>query len=481
MIRRRMGSHFTVNFAFALMVLGLSIAIVDPPAFHVVNGFSPLQYGPAVSLVGSQSCPAGIAVDSAETLYWVNYCSDQLLEFPKGASFPTDILSGLNGPDGVGVDAAGNVYYDEYPAGTLSRLAPNSSTPQVLLTGLDHPNFMSVDAAGDVYFIIGGMGMDMGQACGDKIVRFDVISHNVTTLLVAPQPHDSNHGFGGLFADQSGDLYYTTCDYLTLDLLPSGSSTPSVILNTISRPTGIAVDKIGNVYYALYNSSVNELPLHSKIPLILTSQGSSRLQLTIDEAGDLYYTDNIGGRIWMIPLGSSNQAATANTTTITSTMIITSVLPSTITSVSFNTQTVSVAPSTRTLTSVSVSTQLVSVAPPTITRTSISFNTQTTTETYTSPYYASPFSPPLTIGLLLALSLLAVYVVWSSRKRNIPSAPQPPVDQIARETVDGIVLKYVSDHSGKISISIACTDLGIAEPQLRDSLARLIDKGLLNK
>jgi DNA-binding IclR family transcriptional regulator len=44
-----------------------------------------------------------------------------------------------------------------------------------------------------------------------------------------------------------------------------------------------------------------------------------------------------------------------------------------------------------------------------------------------------------------------------------------------------MVLKYVSDHNGKISVSVACTDLGIPQERLRESLKRLVEKGLLNK
>jgi hypothetical protein len=446
-------------------------------------------------------------VDSAGTIYWTNHCSGQLLKLLSGASYPNAVLSGLNGPEGVGADAAGNLYFDEYFKGTLSLLKPNSNTPQVLLSGLDHPNFMSVDANGNVYLIT-------GQMCGDKIVRYDATSHSLTTLLVAPQPHDLSHGFGGLFVTQSGDLYYTTCDYFSVNLLSSGASTPSVILNTTSRPTGIAADTTGDIFYALYNSSVNELPSRSTIPIILTSQGSSRSQLTIDEVGNLYYTDDIGGRIWMIPFGSSKQAPTTSTTTITSTINVTSIQPSTVISVSFGTRTVSVtasqAASATTLISISVSIQTISVIPPTITQTSVSLNNQTTTETFarseqpttatviesvnqtltekttvTQYVNSAPFSSAAIVALLVASSALTSYIVWSSKRRAKPSVlqptPQPQVDQVARETIDAIVLKYVNDHGGEFSISLACSNLGIPEPQLQESLARLVEKGSLSK
>ena len=504
------------NLTLVLAALGFIMIMVNSAAVGAGSALSPpAQYGPAVALVGSQSCPSGIAVDSAGTVYWANRCSGQLLRFPRGASFPSEILSGLNSPYGVGVDAAGNVYFDEYFGGTLSRLTAGSNNPQIVLTGLNHPNYMSVDAAGDVYLIT-------GQTCGDNIIRYDAKSQRVATLLTIAQHNDTNHGFGGLFIDGSGDLYYTTCD-LGIDVLRSGQSSPSTLLNTTGRSTGIAVDKNGDVYYALYNSSVNELAAGSNTPLLLTGQGSSRLQLTIDPAGDLYFTDDVGGRIWEIPLQNPVYPLVSVSTTIstaTSTVLTTSMLPSTVilTSISSNTQTVSVV-STQTVSA--VSTQTVSVVPPTVTVTSISSVTPTTTQpsaisgepttrtvtraisqvlttsvsqttTLTSVLmqYAntSPFNSTVLIGVVIAFAILAAYVVLSRRKRTTTTpAPQPPVDREplvdhgAIMAVDGMVMKYVSDHGGKISISVACSDLGIPEPQLRESLKRLVDKGTLSK
>lgn len=473
------------NLATAIIALAIATALVEFSAASAVNAFYPTQYGSATALVVSQSCPSGIAVDAAGTVYWANRCSGQLLELPRGAAYPNEILTGLNGPYGVGVDAAGNVYFDEYFRGTLSRLAPGSSTPQTLLTGLTYPNYMSVDSAGDVYFIT-------GQTCGDKIVRYDASSHVLTTILAAPQPHDSNHGFGGLFIDHFGNLYYTTCDYLTVNLLPSGSTSPSTVLNTPSRPSGVAVDSLGNVYYTLYNSSVDELAAGSATPMIITTRGSSRLQLAIDQYGDLYFTDDVGGRIWEL----SVQSATVSTTaTVTSTLVTTSVVPPstvTITSLSSSTQTVSVfiTPSATIVTSLASRTSLNQPRTQTLTTSLITTSTipvrETTTQTIILVQSATtrPWSSTAIIALILIISIFVAYVLLSARRKAkpsiLPSISPSPIDQTAVETVDGIIMKYLSDHGGKISISTACADLGIREPQLRDSLKRLVEKGLVS-
>jgi len=471
----RMGSHVKVTLVFALVVLAIATALLESSAMNGVSAFLPNQYGSATALVASQSCPSGIAVDGTGTVYWANRCSGQLFKLSRGAVYPSEILTGLNGPYGVGVDGAGNVYFDEYFRGTLSRLVPGSTNPQTLLTGLTYPNYMSVDSAGDVYFIT-------GQTCGDKIVRYDAISHGLTTILAAPQPHDSAHGFGGLFISPSGNLYYTTCSYLTVNLLPSGATSPSIILNTPSRSSGIAVDSLGNVYYTLYNSSVDELAAGDVIPTVISTQGSSRLQLAIDQSGNLYFTDDVGGRIWELPVQNATVSTTA-TSTVTSTLTTSSPVTSTliVTSVSFSTQTVSVLITQSAVTVTSLTSLINSSQPRTQTFTTSVRETTTETSLLVQSATSQAWSSTAIIALILILSVLVAYILLSMRRKVKPAVSAPPIDQTAVETVDGIVMKYISDHNGKISISTACVDLGIPEPQLRESLKRLVEKGLLSR
>ena len=275
---------------FSLLLLFLFTVTVWSSA----DVFGLPRYGSAQSIVTGQACPVGITVDRTDSLYWADFCSGQILKLRKGTQSPVVVLSGLNGPQGVGVDAAGNLYYDEYFAGTLSELPSHSSTPKVLVTSLDYPNFMSVDARGDVYFIT-------GQTAGDKIVRFDIRTNKLTTLVTAPEPHDTDHGFSGVFISPSGDLYYTMIGYDTIYRLPARSSTPVVVL-TASHPNDVAVDNAGDIFYALYYLSVNVLPRHASTSAVLTTAGSSRAQLAIDGYDNVYYTDNIAGVIWEIPV-----------------------------------------------------------------------------------------------------------------------------------------------------------------------------------
>jgi len=281
------------------------------------------SYGPSQVLVTGQGYPISIGVDGAGSVYWANQADGRMFKLPRGSSVPTLLLSGLQNVVGLSVDAAGNVYYNEYFGGTLNELPAGAGTPRVLMTGLDFPNFMTVDRSGSsVYFVT-------GQTCGDKIVKFDVASHALTSLLTAPSPHDTDHGFDGLFINSLGDLYFSTCDYLTINRLPRGSSTPQVIMTVNTRPEGIAVDNAGNVFFTLYYQSVDVLPVGSSAPIILAT-GSTLHQLALDSDDNVYYTDSAGGKIWRIPVvnplsgttttsGSSTSASTSTLSTSTST------------------------------------------------------------------------------------------------------------------------------------------------------------------
>jgi sugar lactone lactonase YvrE len=253
------------------------------------------QYGIAQPLVTGQSSPVGMVVDSAGTLYWVNWGSGQLLSLSRGATSPTVILSGLNTPQAVGMDGAGNLYYSEYFGGTISMLGPGSSTPSLLLSGRSFPNYLSVDSDGNIFFI-------EGETCGDKISKYDHASRSVVTLLTFPGPRDTGRGFGGIFMHPSGDLYYTTCGVGTVEKLPMGSSTPHVLLSGLAWTNGIVVDNEENIFFTDYYTSVYMLPAGSSTFSVIATEGSSRNLLAIDSEGSLYYNDNIGGVIWKVPI-----------------------------------------------------------------------------------------------------------------------------------------------------------------------------------
>lgn len=298
---------FVLGFLLFVMLL-----LASSPAFATQ------QYGPAQAVVTGQSEPVGLALASSGTLYWVDFGSGQLLSLAPGASSPTVLLTGLSEPQGLGADNAGNLYFTEYTAGTLDELKVGSSAKTVLVSGLSYPNFLSVTPAGDVYFIT-------GQSCGNAIEKYDHSTGSVTTLLTTTA--GTNNGYGGVYVDAAGDVYYTTCQSQTVEELPAGSSSPQLVASGIPYANGIAGDTVGDLFIASYYSGIYMLQKGSSTPIEITTQNTAHEMIALDSADDVYYSDNTGGTIWEVQNQGSQSETTVTATTIISTSTSTSGIP----------------------------------------------------------------------------------------------------------------------------------------------------------
>lgn len=288
------------------LVLGalliLTLFAKSPPALATQ------QYGPAQAVVTGQSEPVGLALAGSGTLYWVDFGSGQLMSLAPGSSSPTVLLTDLSEPQGLGVDNAGNLYFTEYTAGTLDELKVGSSAKTILASGLSYPNFLSVTPAGDVYFIT-------GQTCGNAIEKYDHSTGLVSTVLTTTA--GTGNGYGGVYVDAAGDVYFTTCQAQTVDVLQAGSSSPQVLASGIPYANGIVGDSVGDLFIASYYSGIYMLPEGSSTPVEITAQSTAHEMIALDSADDVYYSDNTGGKIWEVPNQGSQSTITVTETTIT--------------------------------------------------------------------------------------------------------------------------------------------------------------------
>ena len=252
------------------------------------------MYGISQIMVTGQALPSNIAVDNAGDVFWTNQNSGELLKLPEGSKSPLVLLTGLQNVRGLGVDSWGNIYYSEYLQGNLYRLSAGSLTPQLLKSNLDFPSSMSVDLNGNPYFITGG-------TCGNSIVRLDIESNTLTTMLATSNGTDQT--FSALFIHPSGDLYYATCNNYSIEMLPAGSTTPQVLLKVSTQIGDIWVDNQRNIFYVL-SSSIDLLPNGGSNPLVI-ARGLSLHRIALDLQDNIYYIDVAEGIIWELPTLSS--------------------------------------------------------------------------------------------------------------------------------------------------------------------------------
>jgi serine/threonine-protein kinase len=150
----------------------------------------------------------GVAVDSADTVYFIDGYNHQVWKLPAGATTPSAVpFAGLNGAKGVAVDKAANIYVVNFPLPqqVALKLPAGSSAQEVLpFTFQNGPENVAVDTNSTVYV-----------TAGTKVLK-----------------------------------------------LPAGATTQTELaFNGLKQPSGLAVDRAGSVYVADYqNNQVLRLP-----------------------------------------------------------------------------------------------------------------------------------------------------------------------------------------------------------------------------
>jgi DNA-binding beta-propeller fold protein YncE len=99
--------------------------------------------------------PAGVAVDSAETVYVADSRRHRVLKFAAGSDELTSLsIGGLDGGRGFAVDSTGDVFVaDNMNRQVLKRPAGSTGTATLPFTGLNGPMAVAVDGAGNVYVL----------------------------------------------------------------------------------------------------------------------------------------------------------------------------------------------------------------------------------------------------------------------------------------------------------------------------------------
>jgi hypothetical protein len=304
--------------------LGLGLAVGPTGTIYVGggNGDDPdfgqiLEYPagstgsvtPTVTLNGASTgtfiIPVNLAVNSAGTLF-VSSIDGSLEAFASGftaSSAPTQYLSwgitNFGDPAGtIGVDTAGDIFYLDEGNGTIDVFATGgtgTTAPVRTITGTDtYPfdelEYIAVDGAGDVYVANYNRSDDPNNSAATNPgtyaanKRLQAIWPGSASRLMA-RPHIPK-------------VTYEPTEIVEFAAGASGNATPTKRISgsstNIAEPAGLAVDAVGNLYYADDNGALGSNAADA--PLLLevfssSANGNVAPAASVTSTNYTYWTD----------------------------------------------------------------------------------------------------------------------------------------------------------------------------------------------
>lgn len=273
---------------------------------------------------GSPACMPSIALDAANNLYVTNPSQNTILKITAAgtistfAGSPNASKGGVNGvgtsasffaPTGIAVDIGGNVYVADTfdcdirkitPAGVVTTLAGTGGSGYADGTGtaavFNAPQGIAVDTVGNVFVA------DTYNGVIRKITPAGLVS----TIAGAAGAFGSSDGIGvaarfgkptALVLDSGGNIYVTDAGFNTVrKITASGmvstlAGTPGVTgaddglggAATFNDPTGIAVDRQGNVF--VEDTGNNTIRVITPAGLVSTFAGKTAVTGQADGVG----------------------------------------------------------------------------------------------------------------------------------------------------------------------------------------------------
>lgn len=195
--------------------------------------------------------PTGIAVQGNHTVFFTELPTPGV-NGPHGGSNSVSQLDLASGginvlhtgepePVNITVGQDNEIYWTCKTAGVILKQDDEGNTT-VALSGLKKPSGVSVDHCGNLFFTqVPTPGIN-GANGGSNSVNFALGTNVVVLHMGEPNPVD-------VVASKDGDLYWT-CQTAGVILTSSQGGPASLVLNQLSKPTGIAMDAKGeNLYF----------------------------------------------------------------------------------------------------------------------------------------------------------------------------------------------------------------------------------------
>ena len=180
--------------------------------------------------------PAGVAADAAGNIYIADRDNHRIRRVSREGIITTlratDGL--LNLPSAVSVDPFGNLVVTDTGNRRILIVTPDGVISGVVNVGLNAPVYAVADRLGSVYVADAGLGKILKATPG-----------RVPTVLL-----DGVASPRGLALDSEGNLYFTETDAGRVHRLSITGEVTTFGDGTWSIPRGVAVDAIGNVFVA---------------------------------------------------------------------------------------------------------------------------------------------------------------------------------------------------------------------------------------
>lgn len=228
---------------------------------------------------------------------------------------PPPFGSGYTAPTGVAIDNLGNVFFADSSQNAILEIPAGKTAAVALGSGLNAPTGVAVDGAGNVYVA------DTGNS---QIVEIPVVNGAISTAAQTILISSSTTVAGaklskpaGIAVDCLGNLYIADSGNKRVVFLPyvggSDISFAHTLGSGMSSPSAITVDASGNVYVAdAGNGDVYEVtaPLSVSLQVTVASGYSTPSALALDASGALFVVDQGNAKIWRVPNISGTLAPT---------------------------------------------------------------------------------------------------------------------------------------------------------------------------
>jgi len=311
---------FSVTKAITVTYSGLVVTLAGTGAPGALNG-----NGTAASF----NQPNGVAVDAAGNVYVADTVNNLIRKIASGALATTTTLAvpSLSSPRGVAVDAAGNIYVADTSnnkilkitsAGVVTTLAGSGTAGALNGTGTAasfiSPNGVAVDAAGNNIYV---------ADTSNYLIRRITSAGLVTTLAGTAGTWGNLNGTGtaatfntpkGVAVDAAGDVYEADDNNHKIRKITSGgvvttlagTNLPGVANGTgtvasFNKPSGVAVDAVGNVYVGdTFNSWIRKITPDGVVTTLVGSGLSNPTGVAVDAKGNVYVADTSNHKIKIV-------------------------------------------------------------------------------------------------------------------------------------------------------------------------------------